>query len=490
MHRLLLALFLALIPAAAAGAQAIPPPAAPGTSSNFELVAHNPLFDRGMNSAVAIYNHYAYVGNRSDGSAGRPHAGVLVLDIANRRKPTVIGEIGPPAAANVGETSRELRVWPQQRLLIVQNVGCSKALHDCNPVGPVTPTFRFFDLTGKNARQPRLLATFVPSRVPHEFVLWLDPNRPGRALLYYSVTHISTDPTIPTLVAVDISQVRKGVVTEVAHWNGNGDWSDADRAERDIFVHSLDMSLDGTRAYLAHWGGGVVVVDTSDLAANLPNPEITRITPPEKAPIWPNVGAHAIDKVFGRPLVIAGDEVYGTASQGIAPFFDKQVQGCPWGWIHLIDVSDQEEPLHVGEYMIHENTAAFCETPESQEPRASFSSHNITALRNLALVTWYAGGVRAVDISDPASPNTAGFFVPVPLSSAATEDPATTAGIHKIAMWSFPIIRNGLIYVADVRNGLYVLRYTGPHAKEVKNIHFLEPNSNVGSATRPPLDRP
>jgi hypothetical protein len=48
--------------------------------------------------------------------------------------------------------------------------------------------------------------------------------------------------------------------------------------------------------------------------------------------------------------------------------------------------------------------------------------------------------------------------------------------------WSFPIIRSGLIYVLDIRNGLYVLRYSGAHAQDVQNIRFLEGNSNLGDA--------
>ena len=42
-----------------------------------------------------------------------------------------------------------------------------------------------------------------------------------------------------------------------------------------------------------------------------------------------------------------------------------------------------------------------------------------------------------------------------------------------------PIIYKGLIYVVDIRNGLYVLRYTGTGAKTVRDIEFLEGSSNV-----------
>src|SRR5438552_14607080 len=40
----------------------------PGTSLNFQLVGHDPLFNRGENAAIAMFDHYVYVGNRSDAS--------------------------------------------------------------------------------------------------------------------------------------------------------------------------------------------------------------------------------------------------------------------------------------------------------------------------------------------------------------------------------------------------------------------------------------
>ena len=76
------------------------PPAIPGTSSNFQLVGHNPLYHRGMNAAATIFGNYLYVGNRSDGSntcpdgtagCNHPHPGILILNIANPAEPDIVG---------------------------------------------------------------------------------------------------------------------------------------------------------------------------------------------------------------------------------------------------------------------------------------------------------------------------------------------------------------------------------------------------------------
>ena len=113
--------------------------------SNFELVGSNPLFNRGMNAALAIFDHFVYVGNRTDASSScgdlngagpivpvlpptnpdgtctHVHPGILIVDVADPTHPLVVGEIPaevavPNAAGQpVGVTSRELRVWPDKK---------------------------------------------------------------------------------------------------------------------------------------------------------------------------------------------------------------------------------------------------------------------------------------------------------------------------------------------------------------------------------------
>src|SRR5258708_30880753 len=129
-----------------------------GTASNFTPVGHKPLFNRGMNAALALYGHFVYVGNRTDGSATcngggtgcpHPHPGVLIVDVSNPASPEDVGEIGQPFEGKVGITSRELRVWPQQKLLLVMNFRCSSVIHVCprgnDTIFPFDLTF--FDLT-------------------------------------------------------------------------------------------------------------------------------------------------------------------------------------------------------------------------------------------------------------------------------------------------------------------------------------------------------
>jgi hypothetical protein len=74
--------------------------------------------------------------------------------------------------------------------------------------------------------------------------------------------------------------------------------------------------------------------------------------------------------------------------------------------------------------------------------------------------------------------------MPQPLAAVQTEDPALSSGRDKVVMWSYPIVQDGLIYLIDLRNGLYILRYRGPCEEEIGSVGFLEGNSNLGDALR------
>jgi hypothetical protein len=426
----------------------------PASTGSFELIGHTPLLNRGMNAALAVYGNYAYVGSRTDGS--HLDAGVLVVDLSNPTTPTVVYQIGPPEEGIVGQTSRELRVWPEQELLLVLNFNCDPGLHDCKG-SLVPPNISFYDISGANAAGPKLIAIYPLQRTPHEFFLWDDPNVDGRALLYVSTPSRFSD----NLLVIDISQARQGVFEEVSNWGGPlGEFREE--------LHSLSVSVDGRRAYLAHLRDGFMILDTSDLVEGIPNPQIELLTPAENW-VRSGPGAHSAVKLFGKPYTLVTDEVYGR---------------CPWGWTYLIDITVEASPHIIAEYKLNPyNTVEHCGETTSERYRfTSFSSHNPTLTRNMAFITWHSGGLQAVSIEDPLQPRQVAEFLPVPLPSVGTEDPALSSGPDKVVMWSYPIIKDGLIYVVDVRNGLYILKYHGPFEEEVTGIRFLEGNSNLGEA--------
>ncbi len=431
-------------------------------ADNFEVVGRNSLLNRGMNAALAIHRHWAYVGSRTDSNQANP--GILVLDIADPTNPVVVDRLSDRKQTRPGQTSRELRVWPEKDLLLVLNFGCSSFIHACAEE-EVTPTIQFYDIRGSKAGAPELIHTYRPAREPHEFYLWDDPRRPGRALLY-----MSTPDGPDNVLVADISKARQGRVREI--FSGIRIPGEA--------LHSLSVTPRGGRAYLAYLTQGFLVADTSDFRRNRPNPQMRLVTKPRNAADWPGPGVHSAVPIFGTPYALVTDEIYGKFG-GLL-----EDHGCPWGWTRIVDIDNPRQPAVAAHYRVFPyNFQRFCpDVGYQRENFASFASHNPTLTRNLAFITWHSAGLQVLDLDRPRNPTTAGEFRPKPLPFVFTEDPALSSGRDKVVMWSYPIIKDGLIYVVDVRNGLYVLRYTGEDAKEVRSIGFLEGNSNLGAARR------
>ena len=463
--RLLIALAVVAVPVSAAAQQSEPYTyvAQGEPKGSFELVGHSPLGNRGMNAALAVHNGYAYVGSRTDAPKPGPDRGVMIVDVRKPAEPQVVGQIGDPQQGKEGETSREMRVWRSQNLLVIMNLGsnCSYLIHACSPRS-VDDNFRFFDISGKNAANPKFIAEYIPSVNPHEFYLWEDPKNPRRALLFMSTPAGGTQ-----YLVTDISGARQKKFKEL----GKGLIGAQDT------LHSITLSPDGKTAYLPHLNGGFLMGDTSEFVANKPKPQLRVLTTPNDAANWEGPGVHSSVPLWGSDYVLTTDEAYGDLLRALGS------GGCPWGWARTIDVANPKKPKVVAEYKLPQNEQSFC-TTDPPRPSSSYSAHNPTVTPNLAFVTWHAGGLQAIDVSDPKKPTQAAVFVPDFLPYVFVEDPALSAGQDKVVTWSFPIISDGLIYFVDIRNGLYILDYKGLFDDEVSKIDFIEGNSNQGDALR------
>lgn len=392
--------------------------ALPGT---LEAVGHDDLGARGLNSALALAWPCAYVGSRGQGP-------IEIVDVSDPAHPRTAGSL----PARTLTTTRELRALPDQKLLVVLSFGLGRG--GANRVD----LYRWSD----DCTRPAPVGGYdFGSRSPHEFFLWRDPGG-ARTLLFVSMFSGGrndlqvldvTDPAAPRLA---------------------GSWSPPVG-----LLHSISLSADGRRAYLSLWTGGMVVGDVSQFTSGGTNPQLTLLTPVASrlpAPAGGNV--HSAVQVPGTDLVVVTDERYPPA--------------CPYGPARVVDVSDPAQPRVVSTLSSPENDPATCRS----SPVGAYTSHNPTPVAGLALISWYSSGLQVFDVSDPAHPQRVAEFRPQD-SEPGQRDPQL--GATQAMTWSYPIVRDGLIYVADVNEGLYVLRYHGPHETELGQIAFDEGNSNL-----------
>ena len=124
---------------------------------------------------------------------------------------------------------------------------------------------------------------------------------------------------------------------------------------------------------------------------------------------------------------------------------------------------------------------------------STWTSHNPTLTANLALVSWYSGGLQVIGLDDPAHPQRLAELRPAGVNPTLRD---VELGTTDAMTWSYPVISGGLIYVVDINQGLLVLRYAGPHQDEVQALAFAEGNSNLVSvaaatpSTPPPSPLP
>ncbi len=412
-----------------------------------ELVGHTDLGGHGMNAALAVAGDTVYVGSRND------QKGVAIVDISDPTAPTVVGEIGPPLAGLPSMSSRELRAVPDLNLLVVLNMVCDKELHGCAESGGELENLRLYDISDRRA--PAVLGTIgvagTPRRPrgPHEFYLWRDG---ARVLLF-----LAAPAGPPAFEVIDVTDPRDPL--RLVMWDPTE--AGVVRLSGEHILHSIGVSEDGRVAYLSHLQAGLLLADLSAM------PAITLLTPPTAALTWPPAeaaGPHSAVPLEGRDVLVVTEEVYprpfGTA--------------CPWGHLRTVDITNPAAPTILGEYRLPENDPAYCANPQDN---IAFTAHNTTTTRDLALVTWYAGGLQVLDLSDPTLPVRLTEFRPAPLAAVTTEDPAL--GGHPVSMWSYPVVQDGLIYVVDIRNGLYVLRYRGRFEDQLAADPFIEGNSNL-----------
>jgi hypothetical protein len=237
----------------------------------------------------------------------------------------------------------------------------------------------------------------------------------GNILVIYDIA----DPANPVEVSRWHIEGQHVAAGEEPTWQGQG-----------VRLHHA-MRV-GDELWAAVWQGGLRVIDVSDIARprtigahnyHPPIPEPTHTVMPLERPIG------------GRRYAIAIDEEH------------DHVPGRLHGFMTVLDVTDLGDIRPVSVFTVSER-----DSPWSRMPGVRFGAHQYREKleSNLVYTTWFAGGLRIVDVADPHLPVEIAYYIPEPVADA----PAPSSN-------DVDLDHRGLIYVIDRIRGLDILEHTG-----------------------------
>ena len=188
----------------------------------------------------------------------------------------------------------------------------------------------------------------------------------------------------------------------------------------------------GDEFWAAVWQGGLRVIDASDIADlktigefnyHPPVPEPTHTV----LPLPTNIG--------GKRIAVAIDEEH-----------EKPV-GQPHAFMSVLDVTDLTDIKALSTYHVGETASPWGDGKGGRFGAHQFQEHLDSTL---VFATWFAGGLRVVDVSNPMLPRERGFFIPEPVGEA-TAPQSNDVDVGP----------DGLIYLLDRINGFDILEFGG-----------------------------
>jgi hypothetical protein len=423
-----------------------------GYRCNVEPVGQNTIGGRGANMQLAWYGDCAYVsiiGVREffPWTANPKVEGVGVLDASDPAHPRHVRTLFSPVGRNHHEG---LEVNDRRGMLVVE-------------VGGISARYiEIYDIS-RDCRDPQLKARYDAGEgVFHGLRISDDGNT------IYATDGIGFGSPEAPLHVIDVTHMSKPRL--ITKW-GPGQ-------QPFFIIHDLDVSPDGTRAYLGTTpvqtsipglgitavdenvtGPTMAVLDTTDIRDRRPNPQLKMIGRADT----PQFG-HTVKRmtIGGKPFVVASGE--SPFSSGI---------NCPWAWGYLIDISDERSPKVTSQLKLDVNEAQNCVSAREDEVTYSIHYVGVDDERRTTKVfyTYYGAGLRVFDVRDAARPVEVGYYHPDPQLDTILQPLADDIGGDAAQPeWdsATSMVRyrpeSGHLWFASVAGGLNIVRMTGDHA--------------------------
>ncbi|HKG59714.1 MAG TPA: Ig-like domain-containing protein [Pyrinomonadaceae bacterium] len=245
-----------------------------------------------------------------------------------------------------------------------------------------------------------------------------------------------TDDATGSMRVIDFADVKNP--KEVARWQTEGPMvTTMTTKEGDHivgrYVHDLQVK-DGL-AYLAYWRDGLVILDVgAGIKGGSPeNPKLVSQYRFNHNELYGNgwlAGTHSVFRY--RNYVFVGDEVFP------AIFDIRSPKRIPVrGVVHVMDVSDINNPRKVAEYPVPEGGA-----------------HNMWVENDLMYVGYYSGGGRVVDVSGELRGDL--YRQGREIARIWTGDADGFRPNLALTWGAQP--HNGLIYFNDINSGLWIVK--------------------------------
>lgn len=343
-------------------------------------------------------------------------SGVAVLDMTNPAKPVRTATLTTPAMLS-----------PHESVLVNQKRGLLAAV-----MGNPTLYPGFIDIYDLNAdcRAPELLSSLPVGLLGHESGWAPDGN-----------TFYATSLFNGTVTAVDVTNPRLPVTL----WVGN------------YPSHGFTTSADGNRGYVAGLNG-LEILDTSEVQARKPNPQVTRITRFDWADR--SIPQNALPLTIGGKAYLLEIDEFATAEEG-NPL--PAENGPRVGAGRLIDISDERAPKVVSHLRLEvnqrEHRAAIADDPGARFLGQGYAGHYCGVPRQvdpgIVACSFILSGLRVFDIRDPEEPKEIAYFVAPP-----AESPVGTGKTNYAMSRPSFVEERGEIWYSDANSGFYALRVT------------------------------
>ncbi|MBM7703166.1 hypothetical protein JOC83_002013 [Bacillus iocasae] len=198
-------------------------------------------------------------------------------------------------------------------------------------------------------------------------------------------------------------------------------WKSPDGKTRPVFNHST--RVDGDYAYISMWDLGTIIFDIS-------NPENPTYLGRTDFASHQQGSAHSSAVAKGGNILIETREVY----QPLKPGYEKA-----FGYTRIFDIKDKKNPKLLSEFKT-DLTTDIPDDATSSYSTFSRTVHDPKVHGNTLYLSHYAGGVIAVDITNPANPTEIGRYTP-----------------EKSDVWGVFVDRN-YVLASDIGSGLKVLQ--------------------------------